>query len=71
MHSGALSQELLDSGIRSVAVVFKHAAIYPEHELAVGRVAAELGFEQVQDCSIRSQDFFSFGDHLEFRGWDL
>eukprot|EP00884_Botryococcus_braunii_P001198 jgi/Botrbrau1/11079/Bobra.0302s0021.1 len=30
-------QRVLEAGIRSLAVVFKHAAIYPEHEEAVGR----------------------------------
>lgn len=30
-----------------MAVVFKHAAIYPDHEETVGRVARELGFKQV------------------------
>ncbi|KAK9917414.1 hypothetical protein WJX75_004082 [Coccomyxa subellipsoidea] len=38
---------VLDGGIKSLAVVFKHAAIFPEHEEAVGKVASELGFEQV------------------------
>ncbi|CAL8463366.1 g2900 [Coccomyxa elongata] len=38
---------VLDGGIKSLAVVFKHAAIYPDHEEAVGRVARELGFKQV------------------------
>ena len=40
-------QNLLDSGVKSIAVVFKHAAIFPDHEQAVGRLAKELGFRQV------------------------
>lgn len=40
-------QAVYDSGIRSVAVVLKHAAILPEHERIVGRVAREVGFGQV------------------------
>lgn len=34
-------------GIRSVAVVFKHAALYPEHERLAGELAREMGFTQV------------------------
>ncbi|KAG2440875.1 hypothetical protein HXX76_003729 [Chlamydomonas incerta] len=40
-------QGVLDRGIRSVAVVLKHAAIYPAHERRVGEIAREMGFEQV------------------------
>ena len=40
-------QGLLDSGIKSIAIVFKHAAIFPDHEKAVGNVAKELGFQQI------------------------
>ncbi len=40
-------QRVLDSGIRSIAVVLKHAAIFPDHEEAIGRVARDLGFQQV------------------------
>ena len=40
-------QVLLDKGIFSLAVVFMHAYAWPEHELAVGRLAAELGFTQI------------------------
>ncbi len=35
------------AGVRSVAVVFLHSYAAPEHELAVGRVAREVGFEHV------------------------
>jgi 5-oxoprolinase (ATP-hydrolysing) len=30
-----------------VAVVLKHAAIFPQHEQAVGQLAREMGFRQV------------------------
>jgi 5-oxoprolinase (ATP-hydrolysing) len=35
------------AGIASLAVVLKHAAIFPDHELAVGELAKELGFSHV------------------------
>ena len=37
----------LPAGIVSVAVVLKHAAIFPEHEQQVGRLARDMGFQQV------------------------
>ncbi|WP_372681553.1 hydantoinase B/oxoprolinase family protein [Desulfosarcina sp.] len=40
-------QNILDRGIRSLAVVFMHAYAWPEHELAVGRLAREMGFSQI------------------------
>ena len=40
-------QRLLERGFRSVAIVFKHAAVFPDHEVAVGALARELGFTQV------------------------
>ncbi|KIY95942.1 5-oxoprolinase (ATP-hydrolysing) [Monoraphidium neglectum] len=36
-----------ESGISSVAVVLKHAAIFPDHEVAVGKLARGMGFKQV------------------------
>ena len=39
---------MLEKGIKSIAVVLKHSAIYPDHEEAVGKLAKEMGFEQVQ-----------------------
>lgn len=39
--------KLYDDGYRSLAVVFCHSYTYPEHELAVGELARELGFGQV------------------------
>ena len=35
------------SGIKSIAVVLKHAALFPDHEELVGKVAAEMGFAHV------------------------
>lgn len=40
-------QAVFDTGIRSIAVVLKHAAIFPDHERLVGRVARAVGFAQV------------------------
>jgi 5-oxoprolinase (ATP-hydrolysing) len=38
---------LLDKGITSLAVVFLHAYACPQHEQIVGRLARQMGFEQV------------------------
>ena len=46
----ALRQDLtavLSTGIKSIAVVLKHAAIFPDHEEAVGVLARQLGFTQI------------------------
>ncbi|CAK0741638.1 hypothetical protein CVIRNUC_001340 [Coccomyxa viridis] len=40
-------QAVLERGIKSIAVVLKHSAIFPDHEKAVGAIAKQLGFEQV------------------------
>ncbi|PSC69547.1 5-oxoprolinase isoform B [Micractinium conductrix] len=45
-------QRVLDAGIVSVAVVLKHAAIFPRHEQLVGRLAREMGFKQVSLSSV-------------------
>jgi N-methylhydantoinase A/oxoprolinase/acetone carboxylase beta subunit len=34
-----------DRGIRSLAVVFMHAYAWPDHELAMGRLASEIGIQ--------------------------
>mmetsp|Transcript_1761 Transcript_1761/g.2874 ORF Transcript_1761/g.2874 Transcript_1761/m.2874 type:complete len:1237 (-) Transcript_1761:767-4477(-) len=34
-------------GVRSIAVVLMHGALYPEHEKVVGRIARQVGFTQV------------------------
>ena len=44
-------QSLLQKGIRSLAVVFLHSHVYPEHEQAVARLAESLGFKQVSISS--------------------
>lgn len=46
-----MSQGVLDAGISSIAVVLKHAAIYPRHEQLVGQLAKEMGFRQVKGRS--------------------
>ncbi|EFN55823.1 hypothetical protein CHLNCDRAFT_145342 [Chlorella variabilis] len=45
-------QRVLDAGIVSVAVVLKHAAIFPQHEQQVGQLAREMGFQQVSLSSV-------------------
>jgi len=44
-------QSLVERGIRSLAVVFLHSHVYPDHEQAVARLAEELGFKQVSISS--------------------
>jgi 5-oxoprolinase (ATP-hydrolysing) len=56
VHSRDL-QEVLDKGIKSIAVVLKHSAIYPDHEEAVGRLAKEMGFEQVRSTLVHVLQF--------------
>jgi 5-oxoprolinase (ATP-hydrolysing) len=34
-------------GYRSLAVALMHAYLYPEHELRIGEIAREIGFEQI------------------------
>ncbi|KAL4856136.1 5-oxoprolinase [Chlorella vulgaris] len=45
-------QKVLDAGIVSVAVVLKHAAIFPQHEQEVGQLALKMGFQQVSLSSV-------------------
>ncbi len=40
-------ERIRSRGIRSVAIVFMHGHAWPGHEQAAGRLARELGFEQV------------------------
>ncbi len=40
-------QQLFDSGIRSVAVVFMHSYKFPKHEKQVGEIANNIGFTQI------------------------
>lgn len=48
-------QMAYNAGIRSIAVVFKHAAIFPDHERIVGDIATSLGFHQVSLSSVVMQ----------------
>ena len=40
-------QQVYDKGIRSLAVVLMHAYAWPVHEQEIGRMAREMGFDQV------------------------
>lgn len=40
-------QALYADGCRAIAVCFAHSYTYPEHELLIGRVAKEIGFENI------------------------
>eukprot|EP00924_Labyrinthula_sp_SR-Ha-C_P003737 augustus_masked-scaffold_3-processed-gene-3.72-mRNA-1 protein AED:0.12 eAED:0.12 QI:0/0/0/1/1/1/4/0/1258 len=40
-------KEVYSNGIRNLAVVLMHSALFPEHELQVGKIAKEVGFSQV------------------------
>lgn len=40
-------KQMKQGGIKSLAVVLKHAAIFPDHEQQVGEVAREIGFDQI------------------------
>ena len=46
----ALEQDLkaaFDDGIRSAAIVFMHAYVFPEHEAVAARIARSIGYEQI------------------------
>ncbi|GAB3452985.1 hydantoinase B/oxoprolinase family protein [Massilia terrae] len=43
----AALQQVYDSGLRSLAIVFMHGYRYREHEQAVARIARQIGFTQV------------------------
>ena len=40
-------QKAFDSGIRGVAIAFMHGYRYHDHELRVGKICEEIGFEQI------------------------
>ena len=40
-------QEIFDSGIRSVAIIFMHGYRYPDHERAISDLARSIGFTQI------------------------
>ncbi|KAI0781657.1 5-oxoprolinase [Irpex lacteus] len=44
-------KKLYDNGYRSLAIVLCHSYTYPEHELQIGKLAREIGFEQVSESS--------------------
>jgi 5-oxoprolinase (ATP-hydrolysing) len=40
-------QSLRDKGINSIAVVFLHSFLYPQHEHDVAAIARQIGFTQI------------------------
>lgn len=58
-----LWQALRAAGFKSLAVVLKHAAIFPDNEKAVGQVARELGFTQVSGFPDRKRPSRSVFTH--------
>ncbi|KAJ4418241.1 hypothetical protein N0V82_005716 [Gnomoniopsis sp. IMI 355080] len=46
-------QALWDQGFRSLAVVFVHSYAYPNHELQVGQLAAEMGFSTTLSSAVQ------------------
>jgi 5-oxoprolinase (ATP-hydrolysing) len=46
-------QGLWDQGFRSLAVVFVHSYAYPEHEIQVGSLAAEMGFSVTLSSAVQ------------------
>lgn len=38
---------LFDSGCRAIAVCFAHSYTFPDHEILIGNIAREVGFEHV------------------------
>ena len=45
-------QDLYNSGIKSIAVVLMHSFIFADHEKHIGKIAFEIGFEQVSLSSV-------------------
>lgn len=45
-------RRIYEQGIRSLAVVFKHSAIFPDHEAMVGQIASKIGFTQISLSSV-------------------
>ncbi|TPX14762.1 uncharacterized protein E0L32_005157 [Thyridium curvatum] len=46
-------QRLWDLGYRSLAIVFIHSYAYPEHELSVGKLAADMGFSVTLSSAVQ------------------
>jgi 5-oxoprolinase (ATP-hydrolysing) len=40
-------RKLYEQDYRSIAVIFAHSYTYPDHEIAVGKVAEKIGFTQI------------------------
>lgn len=40
-------EEVYDAGIRSIAICLMHAYTFPDHEIFVGNIAQDIGFEHV------------------------
>jgi 5-oxoprolinase (ATP-hydrolysing) len=57
-------QEVFDSGLRSVAIVFMHGYRYTEHEKAAAQIARRIGFTQISTSHETSplMKFVSRGD---------
>ena len=43
----ATLQSAYDGGLRAVAIVLMHGYLYPDHEQALARIAADIGFTQI------------------------
>ncbi len=43
----AALQRSFDGGVRAVAVVLMHSYRFPDHEVAIGRIADDIGFPQI------------------------
>lgn len=46
-------QKLWDDGYRSLAIIFIHSYVYPEHEQQVGALAREMGFSAVESAALQ------------------
>lgn len=40
-------QDVYNDGVRAIAVAFMHAFRFPQHEKIVGKIAADIGFDQI------------------------
>lgn len=40
-------KDLLDSGIKNIAVALLHSYVYPQHELQIQELAQDMGFQQI------------------------
>lgn len=44
-------RQLYDEGYRSLAIILVHSYTYPNHELAVGKIARSIGFKHVSESA--------------------